>query len=51
MVDIESMSVPQAAQALQLNLNTAYGRLRTAVRTFRPHSSGCARSKKGRATI
>ncbi len=34
MVDIESMSVPQAAEALQLNLNTAYGRLRTARADF-----------------
>ena len=34
MVDIESMSVPEAAEALQLNLNTAYGRLRTARADF-----------------
>jgi RNA polymerase sigma-70 factor (ECF subfamily) len=34
MVDIESMSVPQAAEALNVNLNTAYGRLRTARAEF-----------------
>jgi RNA polymerase sigma-70 factor (ECF subfamily) len=34
MVDIESMSVPQAAEALNVNLNTAYGRLRTARADF-----------------
>ena len=34
MVDMESMSVPQAAETLQLNLNTAYGRLRTARAEF-----------------
>jgi RNA polymerase sigma-70 factor, ECF subfamily len=34
MVDIESMSVPQAAEALQVNLNTAYGRLRNARADF-----------------
>jgi RNA polymerase sigma-70 factor (ECF subfamily) len=34
MVDIESMSVPQAADALHVNLNTAYGRLRNARADF-----------------
>jgi RNA polymerase sigma-70 factor (ECF subfamily) len=34
LVDIEMMAVPQAAEALRLKLNTAYGRLRTARAEF-----------------
>jgi RNA polymerase sigma-70 factor (ECF subfamily) len=34
LVDIEQMPVPEAAEALALNLNTAYGRLRTARAEF-----------------
>ena len=30
LVDIEQLSVPQAAESLDVNLNTAYWRLRTA---------------------
>ena len=30
LVDVEQLSVPQAAEALEVNLNTAYWRLRTA---------------------
>ena len=30
LVDVEQMSVPQAAESLEVNLNTAYWRLRTA---------------------
>lgn len=30
LVEIENMSVPEAAEALRLNVNTAYGRLRSA---------------------
>jgi RNA polymerase sigma-70 factor (ECF subfamily) len=30
LVDVEQLSVPQAAEALGINLNTAYWRLRTA---------------------
>ena len=34
MVEIEQMTVPEAAAALGINLNTAYARLRTARRKF-----------------
>jgi RNA polymerase sigma-70 factor (ECF subfamily) len=34
LVDVEMMSVPEAAEALALKLNTAYGRLRTARAAF-----------------
>ncbi len=34
LVDVEMMSVPEAAEALELKLNTAYGRLRAARATF-----------------
>jgi RNA polymerase sigma-70 factor (ECF subfamily) len=34
LVDVEMMSVPEAAEALSLKLNTAYGRLRTARAEF-----------------
>lgn len=35
MVDVEQMSVPEAARALDINLNTAYWRLRKARMAFR----------------
>jgi RNA polymerase sigma-70 factor (ECF subfamily) len=34
LVDVEQMSVPEAAEALRLNLNTAYSRIRSARKSF-----------------
>lgn len=40
MVDLEQTSVAEAAEALELNLNTAYSRLRAARRAFEAELSG-----------
>ena len=52
LVDVEQMAVPQAAEALQLNLNTAYWRLRAARKQFeRALSRVRAAEKRGAQDI
>ncbi len=46
-VDLEQMSVPEAAASLGINLNTAYSRLRAARAAFNEAVARCQAAKAG----